>query len=419
MPTPLFALIVLAGAALYFMTPAERKRLALAALSAMRTAVYATTHPTTASDPFSVLMRERTRWVVATPLLVVAHVLIFAAMVNAPGAMADPQTAIDWGANFAPRTTNNEWHRLLFSTFVHAGLLHLIATIAGLLPVGLVLERIVGPVTFAAIYCVSGLLASVVSLWTADPMQVTFGPSGAIFGIYGLLLAVMIWVLVERPAVPVPVTTIKRVAGATVPFLLYSALTEDLGPAAELTGLGTGVVAGLIVARGVTREKPVLTRAAVLAAVSAVLAIGAALPLRGVTDFRPHLAQIAAVEERTVTTYDAAVSEFRLGRLPAKRLAQLIDRTILPDLQGVQKRVSEVRGVPREQAPMVEAANAYLRLREQSWRRRAEGLLRANLKILQDAERTERSALEAFNRLGTTGSSGSTAPASSTSSSGS
>jgi hypothetical protein len=43
---------------------------------------------------------------------------------------------------------------------------------------------------------------------------------------------------------------------------------------------------------------------------------------------------------------------------------------------------------------------AYLRLREQSWRRRSEGLLRSNLKMLQEAERSERSALDAFQRIG-------------------
>ena len=77
----------------------------------------------------------------------------------------------------------------------------------------------------------------------------------------------------------------------------------------------------------------------------------------------------------------------------------MIDRTILPDLQSLQKKLAALRGVPREQAPLVEAANAYIRLREQSWRRRAEGLLRSNLGMLREAERTERAALEAFQKI--------------------
>jgi membrane associated rhomboid family serine protease len=400
MSTPLFALIVLAGAALYFMTPDERTRLARWVLSTLRTATYAATHPAKAEDPFSVLLRERTRWVVATPLLIAVHVVVFVMMLSAPGALGDPQTAIEWGANFAPRTTNNEWQRLLLSTFIHAGPLHLIATIAGLLPLGLILERSVGRITFAAVYLGAGLTASVVSLWTTAPTSVTYGPSGAVFGIYGLLLATLIWAVIERPAVSIPLPVIKRVAAAAVPFFLYSALTDSLGRGPELAGFGTGLVSGLLIARGFTREKPVLTRAAVMTLATAALAIAAAVPLRGITDFRPHLAQITALEERTAGVYDKAVNEFKFGRMPAKRLAAVIDRTILPELQAVRKRIGEIHGVPREQAPLVEAVEAYLRLREQSWRRRSEGLLRSNLKMLQEAERSERSALDAFQRIG-------------------
>ena len=399
MSTPLFALLVLSGAALYFMTPEERTRLLHNAVAALRRGAYAAAHPATPADPFATMLRERTRWVAVTPLLVLLHVLVFVQMASGPGSIGDPQTAIAWGANFAPRTTNDEWQRLILSTFVHGGILHLLATIAGLLSVGLVLERIIGPVGFAAIYFAAGLAASVVSLWTGTPTSVTYGASGAVFGLFGLLLASLIWWVVERAPVPIPLVTVKRSAAAAVPFFLYNALTEHLASGPELAGCGTGLIGGLLIARGLTRQKPVVTRAAVLTAATAAIAIAAAVPLRGITDFRPHIAHIAAVEERTTTAYDAAVSEFRLGRLPAKRLAQLIDRTILPDLQGMRKRLSEVRGVPREQAPLVEAADAYLRLREQSWRRRSEGLLRSNLNMLREAERTERTALEAFQKL--------------------
>ena len=399
MPTPLFALIVLSGAALYFMTPEERKRLARTVLSAIRSGMHSVLHPAKSDDPFVTLLHERTRWAIVTPLLVAMHLVAFAMMVAAPGAIADPRTLVEWGANFAPRTTNAEWQRLLLSTFVHGGLLHLLATIAGLLPLGLILERIVGRITFAAIYLGAGVLGSLVSLWTTEPTSVTYGASAAVYGIHGLLLSTLVWAIVERPPVSIPLSAIKPVAAASLFFFLYNALTDHLGRAPELTGLGVGFVSGMLVARGVTRQKPVLTRAAVLTAATAALAIAAAVPLRGVTDFRPHLAQVAAVEARTAEAYDAAVSEFRLGRIPAKKLAQVIDRTILPDLQTVRKRLSEVRGVPREQAPLVEAADTYLKLREQSWRRRAEGLLRSNLKILQEAERTERTALEAFGKV--------------------
>jgi membrane associated rhomboid family serine protease len=399
MPTWLFALLVLSGAALYFMTPEERTRLAGRVVGAIRTAVHAARHPSDAGDPFGELLRARTRWTIVTPLLVALHVISFTLMAMGPGAFGDPETAVHWGANFAPRTTNGEWARLIVSTFVHGGMLHLMATIAGLVPLGLILERAVGGVTFAVIYLSAGLLASLVSLWTMSPTSVTYGPSGAIFGVYGLLLASLIWAIVQRPPVGIPLTMVQRVAATAVPFVLYNLLTDHLPRGPEMAGFGTGLIGGLLIARGVTREKPALRRAAMLAAATGVMAIGAAIPLRGIIDFRPHIAHIAAVEQRTAGVYDTAVGEFKLGRMPAKRLAQVIEKTILPDLQRVRERLNDLRGVPREQAPLVEAAQTYFKLREQSWRRRAEGLLRANLVMLREAERTELAALEAFQKI--------------------
>ena len=399
MSTPLFALIVLVGAVVYFMTPEERTRWARTILGGVLTAVRAVTHPSASGEPFHELLRARTRWAIVTPLLVVAQLIAFIMMAQAPGAVGELPTMIEWGANFAPRTTNGEWGRLIASTFVHGGVLHLLSIVGGLLPVGLVLERAVGRLAFAATYLAAGVLASLVTLWTASSTHVSYGASGAVFGIYGLLLAAVVSAIIRRPPVGMPLDTVKRIGAGAAVFVLYNVSTDHLGTVAELVGLGTGLVSGLVVARGITVEKPALRRAALFAGATAAIAIAASIPVRGIIDFRPHIAHITAVEERTAGAYGVAVEEFKLGRMPPKRLAQVIDKTILPDLQGVRARLATLRGVPREQKPLVEAAETYFKLREQSWRRRAEGLLRSNLNMLRDAERTERAALEAFQKI--------------------
>ena len=48
--------------------------------------------------------------------------------------------------------------------FVHVGVIHLIAEIAGLVQVGLLVERLVGRLAFAAVYVASGVLAGVWSM---------------------------------------------------------------------------------------------------------------------------------------------------------------------------------------------------------------------------------------------------------------
>jgi hypothetical protein len=154
-----------------------------------------------------------------------------------------------------------------------------------------------------------------------------------------------------------------------------------------------------MVARGVTAEKPPMLRAAMVMAATVLIAAAASFTSRGVVDVRPDIAAVVAVEERTAGVYDAAVAKFRLGRIPAKGLVQLIDQTIIPDLQAVRARVNALRGVPREQAPLVAAAEEYFRLREQSWRDRIDGLRKAKMDVLRKAERTERAALEAFEKI--------------------
>jgi membrane associated rhomboid family serine protease len=399
MPTPVFALLVLAGAALYFMNAEERARLTRSVIVACRQALRAATSSYSSREPFEEFLRARTRWVVATPIIAAVHVVVFALMVMDPAPMGQPETLIAWGGSVATRTAAGEWWRLASAMFIHGGALHLAVTICGLVPLGLVLERAVGRIAFASIYLGAGVLASIVSLWTASPTSVHVGASGAVLGVYGLLLASLGWAIAGRLQVPIPLTTVKILAAAAVPFLLHGLVTEYFGTQSALAGLGTGFIGGLLVARGVAQEKPPARRAAVVMAAAAILAAGGAFMFERVIDFRPEIAGIVAVEERTAAAYDDAAAKFRSGRLPAKGLVQVIDRTIVPDLRAVRARVQALRGVPREQAPLAAAAEEYFRLREQSWRDRASGLLKSRMDMLRKAEETEMIALAAFNRI--------------------
>jgi hypothetical protein len=61
-----------------------------------------------------------------------------------------------------------------------------------------------------------------------------------------------------------------------------------------------------------------------------------AIPRRGITDVRPVLEAVATIERRTATAYSGAVDRFRRGWSSSESLAQLIERTILPELQRVK-----------------------------------------------------------------------------------
>jgi hypothetical protein len=190
-----------------------------------------------------------------------------------------------------------------------------------------------------------------------------------------------------------------RIAPAALWFLLYTLTADDIGMSAALTGLAVGLAYGLVWGRRGAEKKTPLYRVAVAACSTAAIAAFFSVPLRGVADVRPEIARIIAMEGRLSALYDAAAQKFKAGRIQAEALIVVIDRTIMPELRAEDLRVKALEGVPREHQPLVAAAEEYLRLRDESWRLRAEGLHKANMKTLQQAEQAERASLEALARL--------------------
>src|SRR6266542_4043974 len=118
MPTTAFALLVLSGAALYFMNADERARLAQSLVVALRRAIRAATHSSPAGEPFDEFLCARTGWPIVTPVLVTVNALVFTLMLVDRSGSDGTQALIGWGGNYAPRTTNGEWWRLLTAAFV-------------------------------------------------------------------------------------------------------------------------------------------------------------------------------------------------------------------------------------------------------------------------------------------------------------
>ena len=72
--------------------------------------------------------------------------------------------------------------------FIHGGILHLFMNLIGLGIGSSLLEKVLGPVKLIAVYIICGILANLTSIyWHHNTVSV--GASGAIFGLYGLILA--------------------------------------------------------------------------------------------------------------------------------------------------------------------------------------------------------------------------------------
>jgi membrane associated rhomboid family serine protease len=304
---------------------------------------------------------------------------------------------------------------------------------------GLILERLVGHITFGAVYLAAGVLASLVML-SDYPIAITVGASGGIFGLYGLLAASSAWTVIQRgprqalepqpgaigtfgfnqlaveetepgpaesngasselrPSVAMTLTAAKRLAPVAAVFVLYNLASGSLGIAAELAGFSAGFICGVVLTNGVSVGTPPVPRVAITMAVTVVVAVASAVPLRGLADVRPEISRVIEVEGSTASAYQTAVKQFKLGALSAEALAQTIERKITPEIQAAQARLKTLGRVPPAHQPLLASAEEYLRLRDESWRLRAAALHKSSMSALRKAEGAERASLVAFEKI--------------------
>lgn len=394
----LLSAVILAALTWYITTPAERERAVRASAHALARAVpwlriLVRVFRRERDELLEQILRERTPWPVVTLLIAVLNVGLFVWM------RVDATVPVVEGlANFGPRTTNGEWWRLVTATFVHTSLLYLLVNVGAIVQVGVVLERLVGSLTFAAVYVVAAVFASLAAL-SASEFNTTTGASGAVFGVYGLLIATWMWGTLQQAESTVRLRIVKAFAPVAAVFAFLNLSFGPMPANAQCLGLVTGFACGVLMARSVRVSKPPVRRVATIAAAAAYLAVVAIVPLRGLSDPRPVLANVAAIEERTVTAYDAAVEEFRNGRIDRQELAQTIDRQVLPQLHAVQLELQRLERPPREQLPMVQAAQIYTLRRIESWKIRARALRSGNARSLRHAEEVERAALDRLRKI--------------------
>lgn len=86
---------------------------------------------------------------------------------------------------------DGEYYRLLTSTFLHGGFVHLLVNMISLIQIGPAVGSYFGTLGFFLIYIGSGLTGSLASAVFNNTLSV--GASGAIFGLVGALLSVAIF----------------------------------------------------------------------------------------------------------------------------------------------------------------------------------------------------------------------------------
>lgn len=186
-----------------------------------------------------------------TPILIYLNMGIFILMVIMGLGFFSfrGQDLLNWGGNFGPLTKEGEWWRLLTSIFLHGGFMHLLSNTIGLLFVGIFLEPLLGRKRYLTVYILTGILASAASIWWYSA-TISVGASGAIFGLYGVFLALLL-------AKVYPPDFAKSFLISTAIFVGYNllmGLTGGIDNAAHIGGLLSGFVVGLVLVPALKRQ---------------------------------------------------------------------------------------------------------------------------------------------------------------------
>jgi rhomboid protease GluP len=135
-----------------------------------------------------------TRQCWAVPVLIDLNLLVWLAMTlsGVSGTAPTGHELARWGSNVSGLTWPGQPWRLVTSLFVHGGITHLLLNMASLWLLGVLLEARTGGRRLLAAYLASGVAASAATLWYHSGGINSTGASGAIFGLYGLLLMLLI-----------------------------------------------------------------------------------------------------------------------------------------------------------------------------------------------------------------------------------
>lgn len=287
-----------------------------------------------------------------TPLLIIVTSLIFVAMVfsGVNFIAPDVETMIQWGANFRPVTLNNGFWRLLTSCFLHYGIIHLLMNMYALFYIGKILEPYLGKTRFITAYLLTGIAGSAASLYWND-YTASAGASGAVFGMYGIFLALMTTRIVH-PEIRKSLTTSMMLF---IGYNLFYGIASDSGidNAAHVGGLISGFVMGYAFIPGMKQsENKGLNRLTITAIVVTVL-LPAGIIYKSLSNdfekYNTHIQQFAQLEQQALSiyklpqpaTFEKQITTIHFGITSWEKSIQLLSEVNQMNVSKVYKDQSE------------------------------------------------------------------------------
>jgi rhomboid protease GluP len=187
-----------------------------------------------------------------TTVLMALNVIVYLAIVFSGASPLDPDTHTlrRFGGTEGIYSLFVQQWRLLSANFVHSGVLHIGMNMLGLWYLGELVESIFDRWVYILMYIVCGVLGMMAASWW-NPMTVTVGASGAIFGLGGALISALYFG--KLPLVRESAQNTLRILLIVTGFdLIYGFTSPNISNAAHIGGLAAGLALGAILAPTLT-----------------------------------------------------------------------------------------------------------------------------------------------------------------------
>ena len=181
----------------------------------------------------------------AALVLIVINVVVFFYM-EINGSTEDGEYLVRMGALYDEAVINDhEYYRLVTHMFLHIGEAHLFNNMISLLVLGYTTERVLGHIRFVILYFLSGIIAGAATimynLYIVHEPGLSAGASGAIFGLMGALLVMVIRINKGRHSTAIPRYVVY------LALTLYSGfMDETISGSAHLGGFIAGILLYLV-----------------------------------------------------------------------------------------------------------------------------------------------------------------------------
>lgn len=291
-----------------------------------------------------------------------AAIFLFEGIKGAGWMAGDANVLLELGGNLATATAAGQWWRLLSAMFLHAGLLHVALNMWALWDAGRVAERLFGRLPYAALYLAAGVLGGIASInWQQDIVSV--GASGAVFGVYGALLAAL---LLRKDLLPLSIAKkLQASASVMIIYSLFNGMTKvGIDNAAHIGGLVAGVLIGAALVIPARRALVAATATLVLIGAGAVRAIEVAEPFRDDLPYRQFIKHYGMDEPKLNAQLQQLAARAR--EIPSEAFAKTLETELIPRWQAHDQAISRLVHVSPRMRPVRDALARFIHLRHES-----------------------------------------------------